>query len=203
MLNSDILLRWSIRLPPSFSRTNTSVVYICLFPWWAFTFSVELIGTMGTLGSLMGYPAGLLHRMIGDTWAFVLALLLSGLSSLLLFFTQYMTTFISVAWPLLLVLWMLYGRYFRTRLVHYSDVIMSAMASQITNLTIVYPMVYSGRRSKKTSKLRVTGLCEGNSPVAGEFPAQRASNAENVVIWCRHHVINPLAMGNLNEILDT
>ena len=34
------------------------------------------------------------------------------------------------------------------------------------------------RRSKKTSKLRVTGLCAGNSPVTGEFPAQRASNAE-------------------------
>ena len=42
-------------------------------------------------------------------------------------------------------------------------------------------------RSKKTSKLRVTGLCEENSPVAGEFPAQRASNAENVSIWWRHH----------------
>ena len=26
------------------------------------------------------------------------------------------------------------------------------------------------RKSKKTSKLRVTGLCEGNSPVTGEFP---------------------------------
>ena len=36
------------------------------------------------------------------------------------------------------------------------------------------------RRSKKTSKLRVTGLCVGNSPVTGEFPAQKASNAENV-----------------------
>ena len=34
------------------------------------------------------------------------------------------------------------------------------------------------RRSKKTSKLRVTGLCAGNSPVTGKFPAQRASNAE-------------------------
>ena len=43
------------------------------------------------------------------------------------------------------------------------------------------------RRSKKTSKLRVTGLCEGNSPVTGEFPAQMASNAENVFIWWRHH----------------
>ena len=29
------------------------------------------------------------------------------------------------------------------------------------------------RRSKKTSKLRVTGLCEGNSPVTGEFTSQR------------------------------
>ena len=42
------------------------------------------------------------------------------------------------------------------------------------------------RRSKKTSKLRVTGLCEGNSPVTGEFPAQMASNEENVSIWWRH-----------------
>ena len=42
-------------------------------------------------------------------------------------------------------------------------------------------------RSKKTSKLRVIGLCAGNSPVTGEFPAQRANNAENVSIWWRHH----------------
>ena len=44
------------------------------------------------------------------------------------------------------------------------------------------------RTSKKTSKLRVTGLCTGNSPETGEFPAQMASNAENVSIWWRHHV---------------
>ena len=43
------------------------------------------------------------------------------------------------------------------------------------------------RRSKKTSKFRVTGLCAGNSPVTGEFPAQRASDAETVTIWWRHH----------------
>ena len=42
-------------------------------------------------------------------------------------------------------------------------------------------------RWKKTSKLRVTGLCAGNSPGTGEFPAQMASNAENVSIWWRHH----------------
>ena len=45
------------------------------------------------------------------------------------------------------------------------------------------------RRSKKTSELRVTGLCAGNSPVTGEFPAKMASNAENVSIWWHHHAI--------------
>ena len=50
---------------------------------------------------------------------------------------------------------------------HYNDVIMSTMASQIISLTIVYSTVYSGADEKKTSKLRVTDLCEGNSPVTG------------------------------------
>ena len=48
---------------------------------------------------------------------------------------------------------------------HYYDVMMGAMAFQINRLF--------RRRSKKTSKLRVTGLCGGNSPVTGEFPSQR------------------------------
>ena len=43
------------------------------------------------------------------------------------------------------------------------------------------------RWSKKTSKLRVTGLCAGNSPGTGDFPAQMACGAENVSIWWRHH----------------
>ena len=42
--------------------------------------------------------------------------------------------------------------------------------------------------SKKTSKLRVTGLCERSSPVTDEFPLQMASTAENVSIWWGHHV---------------
>ena len=44
-----------------------------------------------------------------------------------------------------------------------------------------------GRKSRKTSKLRVTGLCAENSPGTGEFPAQMASYAEDVSIWWRHH----------------
>ena len=54
------------------------------------------------------------------------------------------------------------------------------------------------RRSKKTSKLHVTGLCAGNSPGTGEFPAQIASDAENVSIWWRHHESSQLV-----RLLDT
>ena len=43
------------------------------------------------------------------------------------------------------------------------------------------------RKWKKTLKLRITGLCVGNSPVSGEFPTQRVSNAEYVSnCWCHH-----------------
>ena len=58
--------------------------------------------------------------------------------------------------------------------IHYNDVIMRAMASQITSLMI-------------TTKLHVTA---GNSPATREFPAQMASNMENVSIWWRHHDAN-------------
>ena len=71
---------------------------------------------------------------------------------------------------------------------HYNGIVMSAMASQITSLMVVYSTVYLRRTSNKTSKLCITGLCEGNSAVTGEFPAQRASNAENISIWWRHYV---------------
>ena len=59
---------------------------------------------------------------------------------------------------------------------HYNGDMVRAMASQITNLTIVYSTIYSGADQRK-KKSRVTGLCGGNSPVIGEFPAQKASNA--------------------------
>ena len=73
---------------------------------------------------------------------------------------------------------------------------MSAMASQITRRTIVYSSVYSGADKRKHQKLRITGLCEGNSPVTGEFPTQRASDAENISIWWRHHGSNPFYRQN-------
>ena len=71
---------------------------------------------------------------------------------------------------------------------NYSDVITSAIASQIIRGFDCLLNRLFRRRSEETSKLRLTGLRERNSPVTGEFPAQRASNAENVSIWWRHHV---------------
>ena len=53
-------------------------------------------------------------------------------------------------------------------------------------------------RSKKTSKLRVTGLSAGNSPETGDIPVQMASNAENVSIWWHHHAI-PRFLGRVSH----
>ena len=52
---------------------------------------------------------------------------------------------------------------------HYSHVIMNAVASQtLASRLFAQPMF--GRRSRKASKLRITGLCKGNPPVTGGFP---------------------------------
>ena len=63
---------------------------------------------------------------------------------------------------------------------HYSDVIMSLMASQITKFTIVYSTVYSGAEQRKRQRI--------------EFPSQRASNVANVSFWWCHHVKSREAM---------
>ena len=69
---------------------------------------------------------------------------------------------------------------------HYIDVIMTTMASQIISLTVVYSIVYSGADQRKHQSSASLALC-GEFTETGEFPAQRASNAENVSIWWRHH----------------
>ena len=47
---------------------------------------------------------------------------------------------------------------------HYIGVTMTTVASQITSLTAVYSIVYWGADERKHQKLRVAGLCTGNSP---------------------------------------
>ena len=61
---------------------------------------------------------------------------------------------------------------------HFCEVIMGAMASQITSLASVYTTVYSGEDQQKHQSPVLLALCAGNSPVTGEFPAQRTSNAD-------------------------
>ena len=77
---------------------------------------------------------------------------------------------------------------------HYSDVIVSAKASQIIGVSNHRRLgcLLSGlfkRRWKEAPKLRVTGLCEGNPPVTGGFPSERVSNAANVFVRWRYHVL--------------
>ena len=73
---------------------------------------------------------------------------------------------------------------------HYNDVIMGAIASQITSLTIVYSAVYSDADQRKHESSASLAFVRWISSVTGEFPAQMASNAENVSIWWRHHVLD-------------
>ena len=61
---------------------------------------------------------------------------------------------------------------------YHNDAIMSALASQITSLT----SVYSRRRLKKTSKLRVTGLWPVNSPHNGPV-TRKMFQFHDVIIW--------------------
>ena len=60
------------------------------------------------------------------------------------------------------------------------------MASQITSLTSVYSIVYSGADQRKHQSSASLALC-GEYTGTGEFPAQMASYAETVSIWWRHH----------------
>ena len=64
---------------------------------------------------------------------------------------------------------------------HCRYVIISAMASQITSFSIVCPAVCSAVDQRKQSSTSLAFV------VTGEFPSQRASNAENDYIWWPHH----------------
>ena len=69
---------------------------------------------------------------------------------------------------------------------------MSVMASQITSVSIVYPTVFSNADQRKHQ----------SSAVTGEFPTERASNAENISI---DDVImyKPLFIPKMTKITET
>ena len=71
---------------------------------------------------------------------------------------------------------------------HYNDVMMGAIASQLTGVSIVCSAVCQGADQRKHQSSASLTYVRGTS---GDrwIPSQRDSNAENVSIWWRHHVL--------------
>ena len=70
---------------------------------------------------------------------------------------------------------------------HYSDIIMSAMASQITIMSIICSAICSGTHQRKLQSSALLAFVRGNPLVTGRVPSQRASNMESISIWWCHH----------------
>ena len=89
--------------------------------------------------------------------------------------------------------------------VHYSDVIMDAIASQITSLTIVYSTVYSGSDQRKhqssASLAFVRGIRRWPVNSSHKGPVMR----KKVPIWWRHHAMqfSCAVMAFITEIFHT
>ena len=94
---------------------------------------------------------------------------------------------------------------------HNNDAIISAMASQITSLTIVYSIVYSFmRRSKKTSKLCVSGRCVTgihrwpvNSPHKGPVTWKMFPFDDDIMSWWRHNMETISAFTHIRAVMWT
>ena len=77
---------------------------------------------------------------------------------------------------------------FANVLVHYNDVIMNAMASQITSLTIVYSTVYSGADQRKHHSSASLAFVRGIHRWPVNSPHKWPVSRKNVAIWWRHHI---------------
>ena len=85
---------------------------------------------------------------------------------------------------------------------HYSDVLMSAMASQITGISIVYSTVCSGADQRKYQSSASLAFVRGiHRCLMNSLHAQRASNAENLmtsswyVVCITENAISMMALG--------
>ena len=81
---------------------------------------------------------------------------------------------------------------------HYNDVIMSALASQITGVSIVYLTVSSGADQIRQQSFASLAFLRGIHWWQENSPHKRACNAENVSIWRRHHEV---AIGSVNGLM--
>ena len=73
-------------------------------------------------------------------------------------------------------------------ILHHSGVIMSVISSQITSVSVVYWTVCWGADQIKHQWLRVTGLCEGNSPGRMNSPhkgpvTRKIFPFDDVIMW--------------------
>ena len=71
-------------------------------------------------------------------------------------------------------------------LVYYNDVIMTTIASQLTSLAVVYSTVYSDAGQRKHQSSASLAFVWGIHR-SRWIPHTKASYAENVSIWWRHH----------------
>ena len=78
-------------------------------------------------------------------------------------------------------------------IIHHSDVIMGAIASHITGLTIVYSTIYPSADQRKHQSSASLTFVRG----IHRWPAQMSNNAENVTIWSRHHALSGVSRYNL------
>ena len=74
-------------------------------------------------------------------------------------------------------------------LIDNNNVIMGALASQITSVSFVHSIVCSGADQRKHQSFASLALWEVFTGDRCIPCTQRASNAENVSIWRRHHVL--------------
>ena len=71
--------------------------------------------------------------------------------------------------------------------IHYRGIIMSAVAFQITRLTIVYSTVYSGADQRKHQSSALLAFVQGIHRWPVNSPHKWPVTQENVSIWWRHH----------------
>ena len=76
---------------------------------------------------------------------------------------------------------------------------MRMMASQITVVSVVFSTLCSGADQRKHQRSTPLAFVRGIR-LTGGFPSQRASNAENIFIWWRHHAWRQVPMYHLWSI---
>ena len=84
---------------------------------------------------------------------------------------------------------------------HYINIIMNAMASQITSLTTVYSTVYSGADQRKYQNSESLALVWGIHRWPANSPHKWPVTGKNDSIWWRYHV-NILLMFDSRDVIN-